>query len=221
MGDGHAALAGLDDRLERVGELRDDRHPQRGVAGVGAEAAGRVRHLRARDLPHHPAAETLQQLLRRRHVRDRLDVAVADADVGLAGEQRRQQQRDVAAGVLVVGVGVDDVVGAQLQRGVDAGGEGGGQPLAAAEAHHVVDAAGAGDLGRAVARAVVDHQPLDDVDAGHGGRQIAQRAGQRLGLVQARDLDDQLRHAPTSRSMTPCQVTSEARAWPASPSPAA
>ena len=122
-----------------------------------------------------------------------------------------QQQRDVAAGVLVVGVGVDDVVGAQLERGVDAGSEGRGQPLAAAEADHVVDAAGAGDLGRAVARAVVDHQPLDDVDAGDGGRQVAQRAGERLGLVQARDLDDQLGHAPTSRSMTPSQVTSAAR----------
>ena len=51
--------------------------------------------------------------LRPRHVLDVADVAVADDDVGLAREQRRDQPRDVAAGVLIVGVGVDDEVGAE------------------------------------------------------------------------------------------------------------
>ena len=45
---------------------------------------------------------------------------------------------------------------------------------------------------RVVARAVVDDQRLDDVDARHRSRQIGERGRQRLGLVQARDLDDEL-----------------------------
>ena len=43
--DGH--LARLDDRLERVGELRDDLHRERGLAVVGAEARGGVGHRRS------------------------------------------------------------------------------------------------------------------------------------------------------------------------------
>ena len=38
-------LAGLDDRLERVGELRDDLHLERRLAVVGAKAGGGVRDL--------------------------------------------------------------------------------------------------------------------------------------------------------------------------------
>ena len=81
-------------------------------------------------------------------------------------DERREQQRDVRADVLVVGVGVDDEVGAELERGVDAGDERGGQALAAAEAHDVVHAVGARDVRRAVTRAVVDDEDLDAIDAG-------------------------------------------------------
>jgi hypothetical protein len=48
------------------------------------------------------------------------DVAIADADVGLAAQQRRDERRNVLAGVLIVGVGVDDDVGPRLEAGVDA-----------------------------------------------------------------------------------------------------
>ena len=98
--------------------------------------------------------------------RDRLDVAIADADVGLAGEQRRDELRDVRAGVLIVGVGVDDEVRAERERGVDARLNAAASPLLRREAHDVRHAAGARDLRRAVARSVVDDQRLDDVDAG-------------------------------------------------------
>ena len=69
------------------------------------------------------------------------------------------------AGVLVVGVGVDDEVGARLERRVDAGRERRRQPLVAAQPDDVVDAARARDVRGAVARPVVDDQHLDHVDA--------------------------------------------------------
>ncbi len=56
----------------------------------------------------------------------------------------------------------------------------------------VVDAERPGDLDRAVAAAVVDHEPLDDVDARDLAGQIGDGERQRLLLVEARDLDDQL-----------------------------
>lgn len=168
--DGHAALARVDDRLERVGELRDDGHALRGLARVGAEAARRVGHGRVGDLAHDPAAEPLEELAGRGHLRERLDVAIADADVGLAGDERGEQLRDVGAVVLVVGVGVDDEVGAVGERRVDAGDEGGRESFVAAEAHDVVDARTARHVGGAVAGAVVDDQRLDDVDAGNVAR---------------------------------------------------
>ncbi len=191
---------------------RHDGHPQGGVARVGTESARRVWNLRARHLAHDPASDALKELPAWRHVRDRLDVPIADADVGLAGDERCQELRDVGARVLVVGVGVDDVVRAQRECAVDARAERGRQTLVAAEPHDVRDAVGARDLRRAIPRAIVDDERLDDVDAGNRRRQIAQRLRQRLGLVEARNLDDELRHVPTSFSITPFQVTVFARA---------
>jgi hypothetical protein len=139
-----------------------------------------------------------------------LDVAIADADVGLAGDQRLQQLLDVAARILIVGVGVDDVVGAEFDGGVDARHERRGEAFVAAEADDVMHAVRARHVRRAVARPVVDHQDFDDVDSGDGRRQIAQRVRQRERFVQARDLDDQFGHA-TSFSTTPSHVTVRAR----------
>ena len=76
----------------------------------------------------------------------------------VAVEQRLDQPRDVAARVLIVGVGVDDEVGAGLERGVDAGHERRGESLAPAEANDVMDAVRARDRRRVVARSVVDDE---------------------------------------------------------------
>ena len=111
--------------------------------------------------------------------------------------------------VLIVGVGVDDEVGALLDGGVDAGDERRREPLVAAHADDVIHAAGARDVGGAVAGAVIDDERFDDVDPGHGLRQIGERRRQRLRLVQARDLDDELlqRHGTA-------QLPFEFRQWP-------
>ncbi len=68
--DGHEHLAGLDQRLERVGELGDHLELERGLAVVGAEAGGGVRHAGAGRAPHDRAAEALQPLLERGEVLD-------------------------------------------------------------------------------------------------------------------------------------------------------
>ncbi len=195
MLDGDEQLAGLDDRLEGVGEFRDDLHLEGGLAVVGAEAGGRVGDLRRGGLADDPRAEPLEGLLQRREVLDRADLAVADDHVGAALEDRAHEARDVGPVVLVVGVGVDDHVGAELQAGVEAGLEGAGEPLVVGERDDVVDAVAARDGDRLVAGAVVDDQPLHGVEALELARQLGERQRQRLGLVPAGDLDDEL-HGP-------------------------
>ena len=110
-------------------------------------------------------AEALQQLLDRREVLDRVDLAVADDHVRVTAENRRHELWDIRTLVLVVGVGVDDHVGAELEAGVEAGLEGRCQALVVGQADHVVDAGRARDLDRAVRRAVVDDQPFDGVES--------------------------------------------------------
>ena len=154
-------LAGLDDRLQRVGELRDHQQLDRRLAVVGAKAGGRVRHRGRGGLAHDPRAEALERLLQRREVLDARHLAVADDHVGAPGEDRRDEPRDVRAVVLVVGVGVDDHVGAELQAGVEARLEAGREALVVGQAHDVVDAVRARHRDRLVGRAVVDDQPLD------------------------------------------------------------
>ena len=92
--------------------------------------------------------------------------------------RRRSARRAwrVRAAVLVVGIGVDDHVGAELQGRVDAGLEGGREALVVGQAHDVVDAVRARDRDRVVGRAVVDDEPLDLVEARQpraGGRRAS------------------------------------------------
>src|SRR5581483_79032 len=105
---------------------------------------------------------------------------------------RADQLRDLRARILVVGVGVDDHVGANLERGVHSGLEGGGEALRAGQANEVVDAVRACDLGGAIGGAVVHDQPLDLGEALDRAGEPPQHVGQRRLLVQARDLDHQL-----------------------------
>jgi len=89
-------------------------------------------------------------------------------------------------------VGVDDHVGPELERRVDARLEGRGQALVVGQAHEVVDAVRSRDRDRLVRGAVVDDQPLDRVEALHRPRQVLKRPRQLLRLVEAGDLDDEL-----------------------------
>src|SRR5690606_18497572 len=174
----------------------DDGEAQRRLTVVGPEAGGRVGHVGVGCLAHDPAPEPLEHLLRTREVLDRHDVPVADHHVGLTGEDGRHQGRDVGRRVLVVGVGVDDDVGAQLEGGVQPRLEGGGQALVVGQLDDVVDPVLPGHLDRAVGRAVVDDEPLDLVEAGDLPGQVGQRDRELVLLVEARDLDDELHGRP-------------------------
>ncbi len=66
--------------------------------------------------------------------------------------------RDLVTGILVVGVGIDDDVGPQLQRRVDARGEGARQSLVGSEPDDVLNAQLPGNAARLVRRAVIDDQ---------------------------------------------------------------
>ena len=134
----------------------------------------------------------MEQLLAGRELVDRHDLPVAHHHVGLAAQDRPHQLRDVGGLVLVVGVGVDDHVGAQLQPGVETGLEGGGQPLVVGQADDVVDAVLTRRLHGPVAGAVVDDQPLDRVEARDLAGKAAERQRELPFFVEARDLDDEL-----------------------------
>jgi hypothetical protein len=100
-------------------------------------------------------------------MRNPVGLAVADGDVGLPGDDRRDEARDIGAAVLVVRVRVDDHVGAQAQRSVDAGHERRREPAVLGESHDVVDAELLRALERAVGAAVVDDEHLDLVEPGN------------------------------------------------------
>jgi len=54
--------------------------------------------------------------------------AVSDDDIGFTGQNRRDQLADIAAFILIVGIGIDDDVRAFGQRLVDPGLESGRRP---------------------------------------------------------------------------------------------
>ena len=83
--------------------------------------------------------------------------------------------RDVGAGVLVVGVGVDDDVGAEAEGGVDAGDERGRRGRDAFELHDVRRAGFARGVGGVVGGAVIDDEGFDGGDAVDLLRNVAKR----------------------------------------------
>ena len=152
------------------------------VSGISVEDAWRTTH----------EPEPLQTALGAREVLVDVDLTVADHHVGFAAHDRRDKLRDVGALVLVVRVGVDDHVGAELQRRVEPRLEGRCQALVVGQPHEVIDTVSPRGLDRRVGRAVVDHQPLDDVEPGNRPRQVRERGRELVLLVETGDLDDEL-----------------------------
>ncbi len=187
---GESQFARLDDRLQGVAKAGEDVEAQRRLPRIGAEAAGRVWHVCAADGAHQPAAQLLQRPLQRRKMGHPPHLPVADDDVGFARHHRRDQIGDVAAGILVVGVGVDDDVRPQAEAGVQPALEGAGQPLVLPVTDDVVDAEGVGNGRCLILAAIVNHQNFQAVNARQSAGQIGQRVRQRLRLIVARDLDD-------------------------------
>ena len=125
----------------------------------------------------------------------------ADHHVGLPGQHRRRQLRDIGRTILVVGIGVDDDVGIVVQAGIEPRHEGTGQTTILVMAHDVIDAALDRDPDRLILAPVVYDQPFDAIEPRHVARKLRQGDRQCLGLVVARDLDDELRHCLATRAL--------------------
>jgi hypothetical protein len=125
-------------------------------------------------------------------VLDVLDLAVADDHVGVAGEDRLDELDDVAAVVLVVGVGVDDDVGAELERASRPAWKPEARPLLfVSRTTWSTPCSRATSIVRSVEpSSMISHSTA--VEALDLAREVAQRDGEGVLLVQARDLDDQL-----------------------------
>ena len=126
---------------------------------------------------------------------NRAHLAVADHHVGFAAQDGRDQVGDAVLRVLVVGIGVDDDISPQAQAGIQAGLEGGGQPLITGVTHHMVYAQCFGDFDGAVTAAVVYDQDFDLIDAGDMARDSGNGNGQGGFFVMARYLDNQFHAA--------------------------
>src|SRR5688500_263247 len=119
-------------------------------------------------------------------------VAITDHDLGRSFDDRRDEPGDVAGEVLVVGVGVDDDVGAETKGGVDPGDECRGEAAMRLQGDDVCGAGLPRHLDRTVHAAVVDDECLDRVDALDLLWNVTQCLRDRCFLVVGGDLDNEL-----------------------------
>ena len=191
-------LARLDDRLERVGVLRDDRDLDRRLAVVRAEAGRRVGHVGVRGLAHDPRAEPSAGAS---------SAARSARSCRSRGRRRRGRRGPRRSGATSFGMSgrmywlsasVLTITSAPSFRHASSPAwKPAARPLLFVSLHDVVDAVGAGDLDRAVGGAVVDDEPLDDVDARDLAREVGERRRERGLLVEAGNLDDELHGEPS------------------------
>jgi hypothetical protein len=91
----------------------------------------------------------------------------------------------------MIGVRIDDDVGTEQERRIDAGHERSGEPLVTEETNDVLYSERGGDGGGVIGAAVVDHDELDAIDPWNLSREPGQSFGQVLALVEAGNLDDE------------------------------
>jgi len=127
-------------------------------------------------------------------VLDPRDLTIADDHVRSPRENRHHEPGDVRAVVLVVGIGVHDHIGPELQAGVQTRLESRRQTLVVRQAHDVVDPVCACHRDRLIGRSVVDDQPFHRIEALERARQVRERPGELIGLVEAGNLNDELHY---------------------------
>ena len=182
----------LDERLERIGELREDVDPPRGIARERPETGDGVGDLDSGSLADDPGPDPLEQALGGREVRELARPPIPDDEVGAPVENRQDQGRNVRGVVLHVGVEVDDDVGAHGERLRESRREGLGEPPVRREAQDAVGPGRAGPLRSRVRGAVVDHETLQLGEARDAARQRGERPFDRGLFVERRNLNDEL-----------------------------
>jgi len=116
---------------------------------------------------------------------------VANDHVCLIGKDGGDQLGDLAAGVLVVGISVDDNVSTQRQRELHAANESSRETTVAAVPQDVIRAIFQRHFGSGIGGAVVDHQHDYFVDPGDLPWNLGEYDRQMPGFVIGRDLDDE------------------------------
>ncbi len=120
-----------------------------------------------------------------------MDLTVGDDDLRLTAQDRLDEVADALLRVLVVSVGVDHDVRAELEGALHSVVEGAAQSAIAGVPDEMGHPVGLRHLDRSVGRAVVDDQHDDLGDAGNLLRDRGQDQSEGVLLVQARHLDDQ------------------------------
>ena len=123
---------------------------------------------------------------------DGVGLPVSDDDIRRAVEDRANQLGDVAPGILVVPIGIDDDVGTERQGSFDTAAKGSCQALVVLMLDDVIDADLKGERHGAVGRAIVDDEDFDLVYPLDPSRYVRDGLAQRGFLIVARDLYDQL-----------------------------
>jgi hypothetical protein len=143
---------------------------------------------------------------RRREVFDVVDRARADEDDRALFEDRLHQGGNAGSGVLIVGVGVDDHIGAELEGALEPRHECPRQALMVLEHQHMIRAMLAGHGRRAVAAAIVNDEPFHHFETVYRLGQVAQRRRERVGLVETGNLNDQLHGSALARGFRPWTI---------------
>jgi len=130
---------------------------------------------------------------------------ITDDDIRFTGQNRRHQFADILAFILVVGIGIDDDIGAFGQRLVDPRLESRRKSAVGPVPDNMIDTEPARGAAGIVIAAIVDDQDFDTIDAINLARQGNQRFGQACRLIIAGNLDDQLHSARIPQLAVPTE----------------
>src|SRR5262249_47014301 len=154
----------LDYCLRAITKAGDRVKSNQRLARIGPKATGCIGDIRVGSQIYHPAADPLQPLLQGREVLNGMRLAIGNDNVSFALDNRLDQISYALAGILIVAVGIDQDVRAELESLQDPVMERLSQSHVAGVVDEVVDAQLAGDLDGTVGRTVIDNQILDRID---------------------------------------------------------
>lgn len=116
-----AHFASLDDAFQGVAVLAEDGETEGSLTGVGAEATDSIGDIGTADGADDATAEALEPFFEGGEMVDAVDLAVTDNDIGLVIDEGNDEVGDRVGVVLVIGIGVNDDIGAEAEAGIKTG----------------------------------------------------------------------------------------------------